>query len=204
MKKKFAVKFTTGMFIFGMAGIANAGIINFDDIDAPSYFTEQTALADEYSLLGVHFSGSGEVLNFGSSFGVDLSTPFTSPNFLAFNFNSNAFPPEAINFDIDIDSFSLDFAGSTGTISLTAYNDGTYVDTVSLSSSTYNSWSTISLALTTSFDMVVFSVANTDNTFVIDNLTYHESSPVPEPTTMLLFGTGLAGLAGNRTRRRKK
>jgi len=27
---------------------------------------------------------------------------------------------------------------------------------------------------------------------------------VPEPTTMLLFGTGLAGLAGSRIRRKKK
>ncbi len=30
------------------------------------------------------------------------------------------------------------------------------------------------------------------------------AAPVPEPTTMLLFGTGLAGLAGTRIRRKKK
>jgi len=30
------------------------------------------------------------------------------------------------------------------------------------------------------------------------------ASPVPEPATMLLFGTGIAGLAGSRLRRRKK
>lgn len=28
-------------------------------------------------------------------------------------------------------------------------------------------------------------------------------NPVPEPATMLLFGTGVAGLAGSRFRRRK-
>jgi hypothetical protein len=31
-----------------------------------------------------------------------------------------------------------------------------------------------------------------------------EAAPVPEPATMLLFGTGIAGLAGSRFRRKKK
>ncbi len=39
----------------------------------------------------------------------------------------------------------------------------------------------------------------------IDNwqVTINPSQPVPEPATMLLFGTGIAGLAGSRLRRRK-
>ncbi len=38
----------------------------------------------------------------------------------------------------------------------------------------------------------------------IDNLSYKASAPVPEPTVMLLFGTGLAGLIGSRMRKKKK
>jgi hypothetical protein len=37
-----------------------------------------------------------------------------------------------------------------------------------------------------------------------DNLMGHANAPVPEPATMILFGTGIAGLAGSRLRRRKK
>jgi hypothetical protein len=39
---------------------------------------------------------------------------------------------------------------------------------------------------------------------VLDDLTFQaDAAPVPEPATMLLFGTGLAGLVGARLRRKK-
>jgi hypothetical protein len=51
-----------------------------------------------------------------------------------------------------------------------------------------------------------FTVLTNYNATQMDNITIteHAVDPVPEPATMLLFSTGIAGLAGNTWRRRFK
>jgi hypothetical protein len=89
--------------------------INFDDRDVPSLFINTTALREEYSSLGVHFSGiqplnGGGILNEFGNFGV---TGYSPPNFLAFNQTSHYSdggipkPPQIITFDDSVSSVSF-------------------------------------------------------------------------------------------------
>lgn len=56
------------------------------------------------------------------------------------------------------------------------------------------------------FSSAIFSDSGSPltQTWGFDNISGGATAPVPEPATMLLFGTGIAGLAGSRLRRRKK
>lgn len=186
--------FCTTSLLFSLD--ARASLITFDDFYAPSLFAYGTPLSERYAALGVHFQGSGMVLDSYSNFeGVPSSDTYATANFLAFNGNARTSPPETVRFDKAINFFKLDFAGTSGDAHLTAYLGDTLVGSKSITA-TFGAWNEMALSAT-AFDKVVFSVSNTDPHFVLDNLTYTSRAlAVPLPASLWLFASAALGLFG--------
>jgi hypothetical protein len=192
-------------------GFAQATTIDFDNVQAPSLFSETTHLTELYSPLGVHFSGpptavptapakdGGAILNQLSDFGVNA---YSGPNFLAFNregvaalMSDGGIPkdPETILFDAPVSSVSIYAAGgnSSDTFTLAAYNAGNFL--VATNSITTQDWGLLSVLAPGITKVILTQVG--DETFVYDNLSFNGGgSAVPEPMTIILLGSGLAGV----------
>lgn len=202
MNKRIAVSFVFCTTSLLCCLDAHASLISFDDFRAPSTFARGTALSERYAALGVHFQGSGMVLDSYSNFeGVPLSYTRGTSNFLAFNGNVGVTPPETVLFDNAINFFKWDFAGTSGNARLTAYLGDALVGATSITAN-FGVWNEMSLSAA-AFDKVVFSVSNTDPHFVVDNLTYTSRiTPVPLPASLWLLASATLGLFGAARRKR--
>ena len=92
--------------------------------------------------------------------------------------------------------YDIDQAGTTCTIVLTTGESFTLnLETTSYSGNTAEFFG---IYLTDGLISSVLLDASGDGWWGLDNIQYGNNSPVPEPCTMILLGTGLAGLAGVR------
>ncbi len=189
MKKKFLL--LCCFLLVGLSSAVNATVINFDDVSAT---TSYTSIPDGYA----GFNWEMQVIHKNHHPGTGYDLGRVSGDYAAWYYDS-ASVSSATDFNFTGAYFSSAW-DSTLSILLEGWNDGAkiYSDFISVVD-TGPTWEGMNY-----LGIDELKIISQGNQFVMDDFTFDESepSPTPEPTTMLLFGVGLIGLAG--VNRRKK
>ena len=206
MKKKFLAGFATGLFLVGMVGLANATLITDPtQLTDPSvdinFDTTFPASIPNVTITGIsagyiNSAGYSAPITYPSY--VSGNTYRVDPGTLAINFSTPVFEVgfglwdpsfQGTGFEVfDINGISLTGGFVQAPTGLTGGSFATYLGVHETSNV---------------ISQVIITAANGD-LVGLDNISFSSAAPVPEPATMLLFGTGLAGLVGTRIRRKKK
>jgi len=200
MRKRILVGLAVGLFIFSVVSSANAVplTMNFDSV------AHGTDIANG----GTYIENGMKITSFSDY--SQIGSPLSDPTNL---FNNNGFyfhgTNQYIKFEmVDGSSFNLlnfDLAtnGFTPRWLKTSYSPTTNI-TLPNTPTTY---STIIFSGPEYTNITWFSVHTAWYATELDNITIDTNTspaPVPEPATMFLFGTGLAGLVRTKLRRKKK
>ena len=229
MKKKLLAGLITGVFLFGMVGMVNADTI-INNSTCGYYNSSIGTLLDftnpyggTYLFPGANSNPSDPTLE-PVPFEPDLSSASTSlGNWLTdpTNLNSNwSSSPQsipatwtvntetAIIYEIDagtngLDNVEAQFGVDNG---IFVWLDGTFLNGWLAPGSAYDNeyQASIGSLMPGSHYLQILREDHGVATGYRINVTGDAGAPVPEPATMLLFGTGLAGLVGTKLKRKKK
>jgi hypothetical protein len=221
MKNKFLAGLATGLFMFVVSGTVNAALITFDDvvIGATSYQYD----GDGDGINDVIFSTS-DATGFGTAGGGNNTAYINIPGIEGTTLLDVDLRVDFLNGAVDQLSFgfalfdnenedcwaSFDVFDSSDNLLSSNTMYGLYSD---MGNGTYSSFPEglmeTSFAGIASYALFDFNTSFIGcDRYIIDDFSgtfgSTEVNPMPEPATMLLFGTGLAGFIGSRIRRKKK
>lgn len=203
MKTKFLVCLTIALLFFGTFGFANAIVLDFEGqgfVDgtnlgateyggfewSPNTFSQTEGnYNSEYSNTVDFVSGEIAIRNDGGAKPVSVSGSL-------FSFDGAYFTSWS--------GYNTDYDSSSSTITMLGYLNGVLVDSV-----TYELGNDFEYyaANFSGIDQIDFQSSGVAKWWLMDNMTVN-SSPVPEPSTIVLMGFGLVGLAGLGRKKIKK
>ncbi|KPJ97416.1 MAG: hypothetical protein AMJ60_11280 [Desulfobacterales bacterium SG8_35] len=186
MKKKLLAGCLIGLFGIGLAGIANATVIDFNNTTAGDSYIH-------YEEDGYQLDASGGIIpllsifgnaasNYGALF-AGTTVQLTTIDGSKFDFTSFLIPIQ-LNGAVE------------NSVKITSNKGGSFSAFIA---QTYN----LSGGQWSNLDWVNIEIGSTGLTANFDDLTVNSTAAIPEPTTILLLGTGLVGVAGAARRRKK-
>ncbi len=215
-----SVAYAVPIIYYGDTFGGNDGTAPMPNVARTAFMTDlQASPGADYGLENFDALGGGNVLNFEGT-----STPLTASISGGTHYNSAwsnlANDIVTISFDREVSAFGmdlLDLGDNHNGMDVILSNGGTIVGTYSMNvartglhSNLPSFWGILS---DYNFDKITLDLTSNDwydiDTAVAGNITGLPGSggggtaPVPEPATMLLFGTGIVGLAGSKLRKKK-
>lgn len=202
MKKRLQLSLTIGMLLLCITGMAHATLLTFDELSSYSPIPNGYGglnWANMYVLDKDYHPGSG------------YANGTVSGNNVAFNAYGEMASTSGSTFDFN--SAYLTAAWNNGlSITIAGYLDGVekyqqtvVVDTTSPTLFVFNYYGVDQVTFY-SFGGTNAGLGGEGEHFAMDNLTinHNNANPVPVPPAFILFGSGLAGLAGTKLRRKKQ
>lgn len=194
-KKNLFGLILAGLMMLGIAGSANAAVIDFEGLVEPDNRDGYISLPDGYS--GFNWSNMGAIDYRIGSVGSGYEHGAISGTSVAFNWAAQmAITSAGTSFDFNGAWFTA--AWIDNTLKVEGFNNGQLMYSIGMElNTTTPQWLNANFS---NIDSLQFST-NDHTWFAMDNFTYNET-PTPIPAAIWLFGAGFAGIAG--LRRRKK